>query len=121
MIYRNPRFNSYGFLNTSERFAANYPEVVSRVVKVYEMVRRWAIRHPDEFELIYADESGISLPVAQLVMSRVDMTKSITGISELKSLKDAAQILLDENLVTKGTDMNKVIDELVDPGFMQGQ
>ncbi|WP_235923343.1 aliphatic sulfonate ABC transporter substrate-binding protein [Candidatus Chlorobium masyuteum] len=121
VIYRNPRFNSYGFLNTSERFAASYPEVVSRVVKVYEMVRRWAIRHPDELELIYADESRISLPVAQLVMSRVDMSKSITGISELKSLKDAAHVLSDANLVKKETDMNKVIDELVDPGFIPGK
>ncbi|NTW68720.1 MAG: aliphatic sulfonate ABC transporter substrate-binding protein [Chlorobiaceae bacterium] len=121
VIYRNLAFNSCGLLNTTDSFASKYPEVVSRVIRVYEKVRRWAIRHPDELEMIYADESRISLPVAQLVMSRVDLSKPIPDAHDLMILKDAAHVLVEENLVNRGTDLNSVIDELVDSRFLPGK
>ena len=37
------------------------------------------------------------------------------GAEHLKALKSAAPILVEEELVKKGTDVNKVIDDLVDP------
>ncbi|NTW70339.1 MAG: aliphatic sulfonate ABC transporter substrate-binding protein [Chlorobiaceae bacterium] len=121
MIYRNVAFNSCGLLNITEPFAARYPEVVSRVIRVYEKVRRWAIRHPDELGMIYADESRISFPVAQLVMSRVDLSRPDPRTSELWRLSDATPVFVDEHLLSNGTELNKVIDELVDARYMPGK
>jgi len=39
LIYRNVNFNTYGFLNTSDNFAAKHPDDVKRVIRAYEKAR----------------------------------------------------------------------------------
>ncbi|NHQ60396.1 aliphatic sulfonate ABC transporter substrate-binding protein [Chlorobium sp. BLA1] len=117
-IYRNPEYNSSGFLNTTEAFAAKYPEVVARVVRIYEMVRKWAIRHPDELAEIYADETGISLPVAQLIISQIDLSRPLPNRSDLKILMDAAPLLEAEKLIKQGTAVERVVGDLVDFSYL---
>ncbi|EAT59086.1 aliphatic sulfonate ABC transporter substrate-binding protein [Chlorobium ferrooxidans] len=121
VIYRNIAFNSNGFLNISESFAAQYPDAVLRVIKIYERVRRWAIRHPDELALIYADEAGLSLQVASVILSKVDFSRPVPGADDINGLKSAAPILLTEELVEKESDLNSVVERLVDPGFASKQ
>ncbi|NTW68719.1 MAG: aliphatic sulfonate ABC transporter substrate-binding protein [Chlorobiaceae bacterium] len=121
VIYRNKAFNSNGFLNITESFAARYPDVVLRVIKIYEQVRRWAIRHPDELAIIYADESGLSLQVARVILSRVDFSRPVPGPDDIQLLKDAAPILVKEELVEQGSEMNRVVDGLVDSSFASKQ
>nr|WP_208019729.1 aliphatic sulfonate ABC transporter substrate-binding protein [Candidatus Chlorobium masyuteum] len=121
VIYRNMAFNSNGFLNITESFAARYPDVVLRVIKIYERVRRWAIRHPDELALIYADEAGLSLQVARVILSRVDFSRPVPGPDDINRLKSAVPLLVHEELVEKGTGMNSVVDELVDSSFASKQ
>ncbi|WP_232209775.1 aliphatic sulfonate ABC transporter substrate-binding protein [Chlorobium ferrooxidans] len=117
-IYRNDTFNSYGFLNTTESFLVKYRGVVSRVVRIYEMVRRWAIRHPDELAVIYADESGISLPVARLIISRVDLSSPLPDKNDLKILMDAAPLLEAEKMIKEGTAVERVVGDLVDFSYL---
>ncbi|MBA4382865.1 MAG: ABC transporter substrate-binding protein [Sideroxydans sp.] len=113
LIYRNVDFNTYGFLNVPEAFAKQYPEVVSRVIRQYEKARKWAIAHPTELVVLISEEAKIPLQVANLQLSRVDFTSPVPGEEHIKALKQAAPILLSEELVKPGTDVNKVIDELV--------
>jgi sulfonate transport system substrate-binding protein len=113
LIYRNVEFNTYGFLNTPDTFAKQYPEVVSRVIRNYEKARKWAIAHPQELAQLVSEEAKISLDVAKLQLSRVDFTSPVPGAEHVQALKAAAPILVDEELVKKGTDVNKVIDDLV--------
>ncbi|NTU44628.1 MAG: aliphatic sulfonate ABC transporter substrate-binding protein [Chlorobiaceae bacterium] len=108
-IYRNAAFNSYGLLNTTESFAARYPEAVTRVVKVYERVRKWAIRHPDELALIYSDESGISLQIAKLILSRIDFSRTVPDSGDIEGLKDAVHILVQERKLDNRIEADSVI------------
>jgi sulfonate transport system substrate-binding protein len=71
VLYRNRRFNTYSSLVVTEDFARKYPDVVTRVIKVYERARKWAITHPDDLEKIYADEEKVSLQVARLALSKL--------------------------------------------------
>ncbi|TAJ83460.1 MAG: aliphatic sulfonate ABC transporter substrate-binding protein [Gallionellaceae bacterium] len=121
LIYRNIEFNTYGFLNTSESFAKKYPEVVGRVIKVYEQGRKWAIEHSDELAQLISEEAKIPLNVAKLQLSRVDFSDPIPSETHVKALKAAAPILVDEELVKKGTDVNKIIDDLVIAHFAANQ
>jgi sulfonate transport system substrate-binding protein len=41
----------------------------------------------------------------------------VPGGEQVKAFKSAATILVEEDLVRKGTDVNKVIDDLVEPTF----
>lgn len=117
LIYRNVAFNTYGFLNTSERFAKEHPEYVKKVIAAYEKARKWIIANPDETAKIVAEEAKLSLPVAKLQLTRNDFRNPVPGEEHAKAFKSAAGILVEEELVRKGTDVNKVIDELIEPGF----
>jgi sulfonate transport system substrate-binding protein len=74
IIYDNPEFNSYGFLNATEAFIAESPDIVQVVVDAYEKAREWALENPDETAEIFAEIAGIDLAIAQTVLTeRTDL------------------------------------------------
>ncbi len=113
IIYRNVNFNTYGFLNTTEKFAKQYPEAVERAVRLYERARVWIQKNPDDAARLLSEEAKISLDVAKRQLARTGFDESIPSQTHRAALKAAASILLEEGLVKAGTDVNKVIDELV--------
>ena len=117
LIHRNVAFNTYGFLNTTEKFAREKPEYVRKVIAAYEKARKWIIANPEETAKLVAEEAKLSLPVARLQLTRNDFRNPIPGEEHAKALKAAAPILLEEELVRKGTDVSKVVDDLIEPGF----
>jgi sulfonate transport system substrate-binding protein len=119
LLYRNVDFNTWGFLNAREDFIAKYPQTLVRVLKVYEQARQWIVAHPDEAAQILADDSKVSLAVAKLQLSRTDFTHPQPGAQQVDALKAAAPILAQEQLVKPGTDLNKVIDGLIDERLAQ--
>lgn len=117
LIFRNPDFNTYGFLNTREAFARQYPDYVQRVIKVYEKARKWTLENPEEAAKILAEEAKINLAVARETLKRNDFKNSVPGDEHIKGLDAAAPILLEEQLVKAGTDLSKHIKDLVDPQY----
>lgn len=119
LLYRNVGFNTYGFLNVTEDFAKKYPEQVKQVIAAYERARLWVLANPKEASQIQADEAKISLAVAKVQLNRTDFSNPYIGREHRDELQAAAPILLQEDLVKKGTDVNKVINDLIDPSFVQ--
>ncbi len=117
LIYRNVNFNTYGFLNVSESFAKRYPEQVRSVIAAYERARRWVLANPDEAAKILAEEAKLNLAVAQLQLKRTDFSNPRIGREHHDALRAAAPILVEEELVRKGTDVSKVVTELIEPTF----
>lgn len=113
IIYRNVNFNTYGFLNTTEKFAKQYPEAVERAVRLYERARVWIQKNPDEAAKLLSEEAKISLDVAKRQLARTGFEESIPSQTHRAALKAAAPILLEEGLVRPGTDVAKVVDELI--------
>jgi len=113
ILYRNISFNTYGFLNTTERFARSYPEAVERVVRLYERARVWIQKNPDAAARLLADEAKISLEVAKRQLARTGFDESIPNETHRTALRAAAPILLEEGLVKPGTNIANVIDELI--------
>jgi sulfonate transport system substrate-binding protein len=120
LIYRNVAFNTYGFLNVSDGFAAKNPEDVKRVIRAYEKARLWVLKNPDQTAALISEETKLSPAVARLQLSRNDFSNPQIGKEHSDALRAAAPILLEENLVKSGTDLNKTINALIDPGFGQG-
>jgi len=114
LLYRNPAFNSFGVLNTSDVFLANHPRAVERVIEVYERARRWIVANPVEAARILSEESKLPLPVAELQLSRTDFSGTFSGAALADTLREAAPLLEAEGLVRKGTDLRQVIDALVE-------
>jgi sulfonate transport system substrate-binding protein len=121
LLYRNVAFNTYGFLNVRDDFITRYPNEVKRVIGVYEKARLWIRANPSEAARILSEEAKVSLPVALLqVKLRTDLSNPQPGTEHVKALQAAAPILVDEQLVRPGTDLNKAIAELVDTRFANG-
>lgn len=117
LLYRNVAFNTYGFLNTTERFATQYPDYVKRVIAAYEKARQWIVANPDDTAKLISEEAKLPIEVAKLQLSRNDFSTPVPGAQHIEALKAAAPILVEEDLVRKGTDVAAVIDALVEPTY----
>ena len=121
LIYRNIAFNTYGFLNVREDFLAQRPSEVRRVIAGYERARQWILANTTEAAKILSEEAKVSLQVALLqIKLRTDLSNPQPSSEHVNALKAAAPILLDEQLVKPGTDLNRAITELVDTQFARG-
>ena len=80
LFYRNQSFNTYGILNVREAFAKRYPELVRRVLAVYERARNYAIIHQDELAAELVDAAGVSPEVAHIqLFERTDLSTPAIG------------------------------------------
>jgi sulfonate transport system substrate-binding protein len=117
LLYRNWRFNNYAALIVAEDFASQYPDAVLRVIKVYERARRWALSHPDDLEQIFAKEEKIPLQVARLLLSKCDLFNPVIDRSDILALRDATTVMKDEKSVSPDTNLDQVINDLIDRSF----
>lgn len=117
LLYRNKDFNSYGVVSVTETYAKQHPQAVATVLKAYEQAREWSRAHPEELAKLLATESGLPLEVARLQLSRTDLDNPQLTDKDIAASKAAAPILVSEGLVRKGVDVEKVVDELIDPAL----
>ncbi|MCQ2999895.1 aliphatic sulfonate ABC transporter substrate-binding protein [Pseudomonas syringae] len=117
LLYRNKDFNSYGVLSVTEKFAMEHPQTIETVLSAYEKAREWSVKHPDELAELLAKESGLPLDVAKLQLTRTDLSTPQLSGKDVASSKGAAPILVSEELVRRGVNVDQVIDQLIDPAF----
>jgi sulfonate transport system substrate-binding protein len=117
LLYRNVAYNTYGFLNTTDAFAAQHPDAVQGVIEAYERARKWIIAHPKETAQLLSQEAHISLAVAQLQLTRNDFSNPVPGPEHIQALQAAAPILVEEELAKPGADVKGAIAALIDPRF----
>lgn len=118
LFFREPAYNTYGFLNFLDEFVADHPEDARRVIEAYERGREWALENPEETAGILASESDMSEPVAERVFTeRNDLSQPIPGDEHRDLLGDLAPILEREGLVDDDADPTGSIDDLIDSEF----
>jgi len=119
LFYRNPDFNTYGFLNVREDFAEKYPTYVEKVLQVYENARLWAIEHPDETAEILAKEAKLSSEVAKKELERNDFTQAIPGDTQRETILEAGKVLQNNEIIKPDVQLEEVIDALIEPTFAE--
>lgn len=119
LLYQNVAFNSYDVLSVTEKFAKEHPQAIAKVLEAYEKARQWARENPEPLAELLAKESGLPLEVARLQLSRTDFSNGQPGAEHVAALKAAAPILVAEELVRRGTEVDKVVEQLIDPSFAQ--
>src|SRR3954466_3930635 len=96
LFYRKPEANTWGILNVREDFAKKNPELVKRVLAVYEEARRWSLEHPQELKQIFA---GFTRRPAAVVDRQIDprteLTHSVIGEPQRESILAAGLALRD--------------------------
>ena len=119
-IYRNPSFNSYGFLNAREDFIAAHPEAVQAVVDSYEEARKWAKAHPDQLAALLATQANIALSVAQEELTRtlVDINP-VPGDAQRAVLTRVEPIAVADSDIKSDDAGRNSLSTLIDPKYIQ--
>ncbi|MCD2137770.1 aliphatic sulfonate ABC transporter substrate-binding protein [Salinicoccus halitifaciens] len=119
LFYRNPDFNTYGFLNVREAFAEDYPEHVGRVIEVYEKAREWIQENPEEAAEILMEEAQIDQAVAEKQLERNDFSSPVPGAAQHESVLEAGRILQDSDAIGPDIDVEQLTDDLIDPSYAE--
>ena len=121
LLYRNVDFNSYGFLNATEEFLTEKPDVAQTVVDAYEKAREWAEENPEETAQILADVAGLDLAVASTVIeerSNLDVD-NVPGQAQLDVLSVIGPILVESGDVASQDAVDEALDALLEPSFAE--
>src|SRR4051794_3865407 len=119
LFYRKPEANTWGILNTREDFAKKNPELVKRVLAVYEEARRWSLDHPQELKKLFADFTKLAPAVVdRQIDTRTELTHSVVGDAQRESILAAGLALQQAGVVPANVDVKATVDELIDPQYL---
>ena len=119
LFYRNVNFNSYGVLDVREEFAQQHPEYVKRVLAAYEKARLWAIQNPDEFRHLFGATAKLDDAVVTKVLQRTDLSNSAIGDDQKKVIAASGDVLKQNNVISRSTDVNATVANLIDPQYVR--
>ncbi|MFD6054426.1 aliphatic sulfonate ABC transporter substrate-binding protein [Agromyces sp. NPDC060279] len=119
LFSRNVDFNSYGFLNATEDFIQNKPEVAQAVVDAYEHARQWAEENPEETAQILADVAGLDLAVATKVIDeRTNLdVDHVPGDAQIAVLEKIGPIFVELGDVASQQQVDEALASIVNDTF----
>jgi sulfonate transport system substrate-binding protein len=120
LFYRDVDFNSYGFLNATETFLAEKPEVAQAVVDAYETARAWAAENPEETAEILAGVAGLDPAVATKVIterSNLDVDP-VPGDAQVKVLEKIGPIFVELGDVPTQQQVDDALDTIINDEFV---
>ncbi len=119
LFFRKPEANTWGILNVREEFAQKYPDVVKRVLAVYEDARKWSLANPAEVKKAFIAFTKLPDAVVERQLStRTELTHSVIGKPQAESITAAGLALQDAGVVAKEVDVKKTVSELIDPSYL---
>ena len=120
LFYRNPDLNTYGVLNVREDFAAEHPDVIQRVLQIYERGRKYALENPGELRDVLVEAVNLSNEVAERQLTeRTDLSNPVIGDEHREAWIAAGLILRDIGILKEDVNVEGVVNALIDPSFIQ--
>jgi sulfonate transport system substrate-binding protein len=121
IIYDNIDFNSYGFLNATEEFVAESPDLAQLVVNAYEKAREYAIENPDEAAAILAEVAGIDIEIAtSTLVERTNLeVDPVPGDAQADVLSVIGPIFVESGDVANQELIDDALDTLFEPRFAE--
>lgn len=121
IIYDNIDFNSYGFLNATETFLQNSPDLAQLVVNAYEAARVWAIANPEETAAILAEVAGIDPAIASaVILDRTNLEVSgIPGDAQVAVLEIIGPIFVENGDVPTQAQIDDALATLLEPSYAE--
>src|SRR6202035_5502645 len=94
LFFRNKDANTWGILNTREEFLKDHPDLVRRVLAVYEEARKYSLAHYDDEKKAFV--AATKLPdavVDKQLKERTELTHSRIGAPQRESILAAGLAL----------------------------
>jgi sulfonate transport system substrate-binding protein len=117
LFFRKPEANTWGILNTREDFAKANPDIIRRVLKVYEQARLWALANPKELTAILVAATKLPEPVVARQLERTDHSTSKIGATQKQTILEAGLALQKAGVVKPEVDVKAIVDALIDASF----
>jgi sulfonate transport system substrate-binding protein len=115
LFYRKPEANTWGVLNVREEFLRDHPELVRRVLAVYEEARKLSLANYDEVKRVFI--AGTKLPEAVVdkqLKERTELTHSRIGAPQRESILAAGVALQQAGVIPASVDVKATVDALID-------
>ena len=115
LFYRKPEANTWGILNVREEFLRDHPELVRRVLAVYEEARKLSLANYDEVKRVFI--AATKLPdavVDKQLKERTELTHSRIGAPQRESILAAGEALQQAGVIPANVDVKATVDALID-------
>ncbi|MFL5061237.1 MAG: aliphatic sulfonate ABC transporter substrate-binding protein [Xanthobacteraceae bacterium] len=115
LFYRKPEANTWGILNVREEFLRDHPDLVRRVLAVYEDARKFSLANYDEVKRVFI--AATKLPEAVVdkqLKERTELTHSRIGAPQRESILAAGLALQQAGVVAASVDVKATVDALID-------
>ena len=119
LFYRNTAANTWGILNVREEFAKQHPDLVKRVLAVYEEARKYSLAHYDEVKRDFIAVTKLPEAVVdKQLKERTELTHSKIGAAQRESILAAGIALQQAGVIKPDVDVKKVVDDLLDDQYV---
>ncbi|WP_455373105.1 aliphatic sulfonate ABC transporter substrate-binding protein [Limibacillus halophilus] len=119
LFFRKPDYNTYGILNVREAFAEEHPDLVTRVLRVYERARRYSIENPGELQAALVDAARLTDEVAAKQLGeRTDITNAVIGEEQRNTFIETGKVLQNIGVLKPEVNVEQVVSDLVDSSYI---
>ncbi len=115
LFFRKPEANTWGILNVREEFLKDHPELVRRVLAVYEAARKHSLANYADVKRVFI--AATKLPdavVDKQLKERTELTHSRIGAPQKESILAAGIALQQAGVIKADVDVKKTVDDLID-------
>jgi sulfonate transport system substrate-binding protein len=114
LFYRNKAANTWGILNVREEFLKDHPDLVKRVLAVYEQARKYSLANYAEEKHAFQAATKLSDAVAdRQLKERTTITFNKIGPEQRDSILAAGIALQQAGVIKADVDVKKALDDLV--------
>jgi sulfonate transport system substrate-binding protein len=115
LFYRKPEANTWGILNAREEFLRDHPDVVKRMLAVYEEARKYSLANYPELKKVFIGVTGLSEAVVdKQLKERTGLTFNRVGPEQRESILEAGLALQKGGVIKPDVDVAKAVDGLID-------
>jgi sulfonate transport system substrate-binding protein len=119
LFHRDADANTYGILSTRQEFLEQHPDLVKRLLVVYEAARKYALAHPDELKASFLAATKLPDAVADKQLNeRTDLTNGVLGDAQRESILQAGLALQQAGVIDAAVDVRKTLDDLIVEGYV---
>jgi sulfonate transport system substrate-binding protein len=115
LFFRKPDANTWGILNVREQFLSDHPEIVRRVLAVYEDARKYSVANYDELKKSFIAVTKLpDAVVDKQLKERTELTHSRIGAPQRESILAAGLALQQAGVIDPKLDVKAALDALID-------
>jgi sulfonate transport system substrate-binding protein len=115
LFFRKPEANTWGILNVREEFLKDHPDLVRRVLAVYEEARKYSLSNYDDVKKAFI--AATKLPEAVVdkqLKERTELTHARIGAPQRSSILAAGVALQQAGVIPAGVNVAATVDGLLD-------